>query len=282
VKSLPLGVLWLALLLASCASAPKRQPLIGLLTDYGTRDSYVAELKGVIYKVAPQARVIDLTHQVPSFDIREGSYLLGRAVKNFPADTVFVAVVDPGVGTARKAAAVQTASGKILVGPDNGLFTRVCDEDGPCVMHELAERRFWRDPETSTTFHGRDIFGPVAGHVAQGTALAELGPRVAEPVRLTSTPARQDKHTIFGEITHVDVYGNCSTNIPASMIRGDGAYEVHSRFFRLKPTYADVPEGEPVLVIDSEGMAELALNRGHLGQEMGWKAGTPLRLVLIK
>jgi S-adenosylmethionine hydrolase len=261
---------------AACAHAPR--PVIGLLTDYGTQDSYVAELKGIIYKVEPGARVADLTHQVPSFDVREGSYLLGRAIRQFPAGSLFVAVVDPGVGTPRKAVAVRTATGKTLVGPDNGLFSRACAEEGPCVAHELRERRYWRDPNTSTTFHGRDIFGPVAGHLSRGVALEALGPRVPELVALPTTAAAREGQAIVGEVVHVDVYGNCSTNIPAAFVEGGKAYAVGGRVFPRAETYADVSVGEPVLVIDSEGRVELALNQGHLGSALGWKAGTALRL----
>jgi S-adenosylmethionine hydrolase len=267
------------LLAAACAQ--KRPPVVGLLTDYGTQDSYVAELKGIIYKVAPDARITDLTHEVPSFDVREGAFLLGRAIRQFPAGTIFVTVVDPGVGTSRKAVAVRTSRGKVLVGPDNGLMSRVCDEEGPCVAHELTERRFWRDASTSTTFHGRDIFGPVAAHLSRGVALESLGPRVPELVRLGSTRAQRDGDAVVGEITHVDVYGNCSTNIPAGLL-GDGVFDVGGRSFPRRATYADVGVGEPVLVIDSEGLVELSLNQGHLGRATGWKAGTPVRLVRVR
>lgn len=298
-------------LLAGCASSLSR-PVIALLTDYGTRDSYVAELKGAIYSIAHDARIADLTHEVPAFDIREGAYLLGRAARQFPSGTIFVCVVDPGVGTARKAIAVRSAKGKVYVGPDNGLFSRIYDDEGPCVVHELAERRFWRDPpsptqggeapdragargavepasrgsaeadpSTSTTFHGRDIFGPVAAHLSSGAAIESLGPRVAAPVRLSATAAARDGDAVVGEIVHVDVYGNCSTNIPASLL-SEGVFDVNGRRFPRKATYADVPEGQPVLVIDSEGRVELALNMGSLGASSGWKAGTALRITSIK
>ena len=266
---------FLLALLASCA--PATPPVIGLLTDYGTQDSYVAELKGAIYAIAPDARVTDLTHQVPSFDVREGSYLLGRAASQFPSGTIFVAVVDPGVGTERRAIAILTAKGKFFVGPENGVFTRIYEDEGPCVVRELTERRYWRAPGTSTTFHGRDIFGPVAAHLSRGASIDALGPRVDAPVRLATTAAVRDGDAVIGEIIHVDVYGNCSTNIPASLI-GDGVFEVAGRRFPRKSTYAGVPEGSPVLVIDSEGRVELALNMGNLGAAFGWKAGSPIRL----
>jgi hypothetical protein len=275
-----IAALLLVLPLAA-ACAPRLRPIVGLLTDYGTQDSYVGELKGAIYTVAPDARITDLTHQVPSFNIREGAYLLRRAVGRFPSGTIVVAVVDPGVGTSRRPVAVRTGSGKILVGPDNGLFTQVCDEEGPCVGHELSERRYWRDPRASTTFHGRDIFGPVAGHLSRGTALESVGPRVPELVRLSTTAAARDGDAVVGEVLHVDVYGNCSTNIPASLV-GEGVFEVGGRRFPRKATYADVPAGQAVLVVDSEGRVELALNQGHLGNATGWTAGTAVRLRAVE
>lgn len=271
---------WLLLLvLAGCA--PRPAPVIALLTDYGPQDSYVGELKGAIYTLAPDARVTDLTHAIPPYEVREGAHLLGRIARRFPAGTVFVVVVDPGVGTARRGIAVRSAKGKFYVGPDNGLFTHIYDDEAPCTVRELADRRFWRDPGASGTFHGRDIFGPVAAHLSRGVSLDSLGPAVADPVRLATTPVRRDGAVILGEIVHVDVYGNCSTNIPGSLLDAE-AYEVGGLVFPRRSTYGGVPAGEPVLVLDAEGMVELARNRASAARKSGWKAGTPLRLRPIR
>lgn len=267
----------LASLGACAAPSGEAPPLIALMTDYGTRDSYVGELKGAIYSVAPDARVVDLTHEVPPFEVREGSWLLGLAARNFPASTIFVAVVDPGVGTARRSIAVRTATGHTFVGPDNGLFSAIYDQEGSAQVHELTERKYWRDPATSTTFHGRDIYGPAAAHLSRGVALEDFGPPVADPVHLETPAAYADGDAVVGTIVHVDWYGNVSTNIPAELI-GEGEFQSGELVFPRRTSYGAVAVGEPVLVIDSKGSVELALNQASLGAKTGWKAGAEVRL----
>lgn len=269
-------VLALALVAAfGCAS--HRDPVVALLTDYGTPDSYVGELKGSLLSANPDARIVDLTHEAPPYDIREGAWLLWQCAKEFPRGTVFVGVVDPGVGTSRKGIAVRSAAGHYFVGPDNGLFSWIYAQEGPCTVVELTEKRFWRSTETSTTFHGRDIFGPVAGHLAAGAALEELGPVVANPQKFVPVEGREEGGALVGEIVHVDWYGNVSTNIPAKLATG-AAYVAGGITFPREVSYGSVASGDPVLVADSKGHVELALNMASLGAKTGWKAGAQIRL----
>ncbi len=256
---------------AGCAS----RPTVALLTDYGTSDSYVAELKGAILGANPSASILDLTHEIEAYDIREGAYLLSRAASMFPKGTTFVVVVDPGVGTPRRPIAMRTATGKTFVGPDNGLFSLVMKSEGPCETHALTETKLWRTADPSTTFHGRDIFGPVAGRLAGGVSLAALGPRVDDPVTLDFPAAKDDGGVLRGIVLHVDHYGNVATNIPAAMVKAN-AYVVNGTVFPRARTYGEVPVGAPVLVVDSTGFAELALNQKSLGQTGTWRAGTAL------
>ncbi len=264
-------------LLVACSS----HPTVALLTDYGTSDAYVAELKGAILTANPSASVVDLTHEVEAYDLREGAYLLSRAAAMFPSGTTFVVVVDPGVGTPRRPVAMRTATGKTFVGPDNGLFSLVMASDGPCETHELKETRFWRTPEPSTTFHGRDIFGPVAAHLAGGTPLSAVGPRVDDPVRVDFPAAKNDGGVLRGMVLHVDHYGNISTNVPAAMVTAK-AYVVNGVVFPRARTYGEVPVGAPVLVVDSIGSAELALNQKSLAATGNWRAGTTLTFEPVK
>ena len=153
--------------------------VITLLTDFGLEDGYVAAMKGVIAAIAPDARLVDVTHLVPPQDVASGRFRLLTVVPYFPPGTIHLAVVDPGVGTARRAVAIRSASGSCFVGPDNGLLLGALETDRPAAAVELSEPRFWRTPTPSATFHGRDVFAPVAAHLARGVDLGALGPSIA-------------------------------------------------------------------------------------------------------
>src|SRR5262249_10832595 len=152
--------------------------VITLLTDFGLEDGYVAAMKGVIATIAPEARLVDVTHLVPPQDVASGRFRLLSVAPYFPPRTIHLAVVDPGVGTARRAVAIRAASGSYFVGPDNGLLLGALETDPPVAAVELSEPRFWRIATPSATFHGRDVFAPVAAHLARGVDLDELGPRI--------------------------------------------------------------------------------------------------------
>src|SRR5215831_1134988 len=160
-------------------------PIITLLSDFGLEDGYVAAMKGVIAGIAPDARLVDVTHLVPPQDVAFGRFRLLTVAPFFPPGTVHLAVVDPGVGTARRGVAVESKSGSLFVGPDNGLLTGALEADPPVAAVELKNPSYWRTPDPSPTFHGRDIFSPVAAHLARGAALGSLGPAIAADELMT-------------------------------------------------------------------------------------------------
>ncbi|MFB0545837.1 MAG: S-adenosyl-l-methionine hydroxide adenosyltransferase family protein, partial [Anaerolineae bacterium] len=233
--------------------------LIALLTDYGEKDFYVGAVKGVIYSTFPEARVVDITHQVTPFEIHEGAVTLWLAARTFPPGTVFVAVVDPGVGTERRAIALETRNGLFFVAPDNGLLTLVMQEFGVREIREITNEEWMRQP-VSYTFHGRDIFAPVGAQLAQGSPLAEVGPIVTDPIWLPIEGARVEEDRVVGQVLMIDQYGNMQANITQDLLAqiglsvGDavsvqvGEVVEASQFLR---TYGDVPEGEDLIFIAS-------------------------------
>lgn len=240
--------------------------IISLLSDFGSVDPYVGVMKGVILSLHPDALIVDLTHQVPPQDVRAGAFLLAQAVDHFPADAIHLAVVDPGVGTARRAIAVETEAGR-FVGPDNGIFARV-----------LAARRRVRAVElsvrgASATFHGRDVFAPAAAKWSRGAALAELG-RPVRLARAASFGPRRRGGVTRGTILHVNRFGNLITNLTRADVAG--AFEISAGSFRatrLGRTYADAKSGALVALVGSAGLLEIAARDGSAAAELGLVAG---------
>lgn len=201
-------------------------PLITLTTDFGYSSPYVAIMKGVVLSLCPEAKIIDLSHAIRPQDVRHAAYLIATAAPHFPPGTIHVCVVDPGVGTARAALYTQVG-GQHLVGPDNGLFTllwRQCRGELP-VVRRLTNSRFWR-PQVSSTFHGRDIFAPVAAYLAQGIDPCELGPLHPQPEMFSPQEVGSDERSCWGEIQFIDDFGNLITNIPAALVRQHPALAV--------------------------------------------------------
>ena len=195
---------------------PPPPPVIGLFTDYGWDDPYVAQLKGVIITINPNARLLDITHSVSPFNVTEGSYLLDQCAEEFPAGTIFVAVVDPQVGTDRDPVLLQTGKGKFFVGPDNGLFSAVIQHEGLAKAWKLDRPQFFRAGAVSKTFHGRDIFGPVAAHLAGGTDPERLGTEVKSLNLLPDHEPSSSGGMISLEVQHIDHYGNVIMNLAAN------------------------------------------------------------------
>jgi S-adenosylmethionine hydrolase len=241
------------------------------MTDFGIVDDSVALCKGVMYGVAPNLRIIDLTHQVSAFSIRDGARFLFGATPYFPPGTVFVAVVDPTVGSSRKAVVVKSKREQFFVVPDNGLMTMVGDRDGVEAIREITNPDWMIGAKISSTFHGRDIFSPVGAHLARGDDWTQVGPPIKELVRLDLKPATVDDKGLTGEVIALDgPYGNLITNITDDDFlrlgyqRGDtlkvtiAGREVEMPFVR---TFSDVPIKQPLLFIDSRGRASFALNQ---------------------
>jgi S-adenosyl-L-methionine hydrolase (adenosine-forming) len=186
-------------------------PVITLLTDFGMADYFVAAVKGVILTINPQVSLVDITHEVPPQDIETGAFTLLNCYSDFPSGTIHVAVVDPGVGSARRGIVVR-AGAHYFVGPDNGLFSYICDRESSCEVFQLAEEKYFRH-EPSSSFHGRDIFAPVAAELSRGTKPEQLGPRIKDEVRLAPlAPVKDQNGSLRGRIIHIDHFGNCITN----------------------------------------------------------------------
>ncbi|MBI4514083.1 MAG: SAM-dependent chlorinase/fluorinase [Gemmatimonadetes bacterium] len=248
--------------------------IVTLLTDFGTADGFVAAMKGVILSIAPQARVIDAVHDIAPGDVEAAAWVLDQYFFLYPEGTVHVAVVDPGVGTERRALAARL-EGRYLVAPDNGIGTRVFRRAARLECVSIENPTFMR-PEISRTFHGRDIFAPAAAHLASGVPLGELGPVLPDPVRLDLPEPRRIEGEdggpvrLEGHVVHVDRFGNLITDIPAawleshswvvSLEKAGGASSVQQ--VPLRRTYGEVARGELVAVIGSMGTLEVAVREG--------------------
>ena len=250
---------------------------ISFTTDYGTADGFVAACKGVIATIAPAAAVVDVTHQVPPGDVRRGSAVLAQTAPWLPP-AVHLAVVDPGVGTGRRAVAVVAPRG-VLVGPDNGLLLPAADALGGVThAYELTEREF-RLPQVSSTFHGRDVFAPAAAHLARGVDPARFGPPVAagDLVRLPAPTVHIGQNSLRSEVLSVDSFGTVQLAATARDLDAAGLHEsteatVHSgdsrREARIGRTFADVRSGALVVIVDSAGHVAVAVNGGSAAAEL--------------
>lgn len=261
--------------------------IVTLLTDFGTADYFVGALKGAVLASNPEARVVDLTHEVPPYDVEAGAFILRAAFETFPEGTVHVAVVDPGVGSARRAVAVE-GRGHTFVGPDNGLFGHVYERVRPFRVFQLTNRNFFRR-EVSPTFHGRDIFAPVAGALSRGVRAEELGPEVFDFVRLPSaTVERAVDGTLNASVIHVDRFGNLVTNItPAelseeSVERGARLKISGREVRRFRRFFAEDGEGagEPFAVWGSAGLLEIAVFRDSAARVLGAGRGDKVEVNL--
>ena len=256
-------------------------PVITLTTDFGRASPYVAVMKGVILSVNPLARVLDLTHDIRPQDVRHASYFLGTAVPYFPPGTIHVCVVDPGVGSERAALYADTPEQR-LVGPDNGVFTCVFRKLGCRRAGALTAPRFWRTPAPSDTFHGRDIFAPVAAHLSCGASPLEIAPGGIKPVELPIRSAVTFGKRWNGEVQFVDDFGNLITNVPACKLKslpvkvtlgGEALGTV-----RWVRTYSEAAPGELVCLFSSDGYFELAEVNGNAARRSNAHAGTLIEL----
>jgi S-adenosylmethionine hydrolase len=255
--------------------------IITLLTDFGLRDGYAGVMKGVIWGIAPHVQIVDIAHDVAPHDILEAARTLGRVVPYFPDGTIHVAVVDPGVGTRRRAIAAEVGR-QFFVGPDNGLITALLEQaeswhENVKTVH-LLQPRYWL-PNPSSVFHGRDIFAPVAAHLSKGASLEEMGEFITDPVRLNMAAPRQMDKGWQGEVIHIDRFGNLATNIRRNDLRGLGSLEVllgDKAIQGMVNTFGDGKDGELVALFDSFGYLSICVVNGSASERLGGGLGTPV------
>ena len=262
------------------------RPTIVFMTDFGTANDAVAICKAVIVGIAPDARIMDITHQVTPFSIEEGARFLAGVTPYYPAGTVFLVVVDPGVGTSRKAVIVKSKKEQYFVLPDNGLITPVIDRDGFEGAHEITNPAWMIGDKISSTFHGRDIFSPTAAHLAEGDDWTDAGPEVSELVRLSPRVATVDANGITGDVIALDdPFGSLITDIESDDFKKLG-YELGDKVtleidkkqykFPYVKTFAGVPVGQPLVYIDSRGRLGIAVNQGDFSKVYGVKPTVPV------
>ncbi|HEY9736522.1 MAG TPA: SAM-dependent chlorinase/fluorinase [Trichocoleus sp.] len=255
-------------------------PVITLLSDFGLRDAYVGVMKGVIAQLCPEASVIDLTHEIPPQDLLAARFNLLNAYPYFPEGTVHLAVVDPGVGTSRRGIAAQTEKGW-LVGPDNGIFSGIWQVDPPLAAVALTRPEVWRSPTASTTFHGRDIFAPVAARLARGEPLNRLGEALAPErlVRLDLPPVTRQDNQVQGCVQYCDRFGNLITNLLVSDLPSTRwVAEIAGQTLPSAQTYGEVAVGQPLALVGSHGWVEIAVNGGSAQQHLQTAVGAPVAL----
>jgi S-adenosyl-L-methionine hydrolase (adenosine-forming) len=265
-------------------------PLLTLTTDFGLTDPYVAAMKGVILSIAPGVRMVDVTHGVGAQDVMGAAFVLRGAVPFFPEGTVHLAVVDPGVGSERRPIAARIG-GQVFVGPDNGLFSLLLGaepEAEPEAVVVLDRPAFWRTAEPSRTFHGRDIFAPVAAHLAAGRALDEVGSRAERLKRLHWVRPLADEQGLRGWVVHLDHFGNAVTNIPGALLaahrdgRGVKCYVGSTILEGVHHAYSDVAEGEPLALVGSSGHLEVSVNGGDAARLLSIQKGSPVNIVSVE
>jgi len=254
--------------------------VITLLSDFGLRDWFVPSMKGVILGITPHARIVDVTHEIPAQDVQAGAFVLAAAARAFPKGTIHVAVVDPGVGSSRRAIAVHTGAA-IFLGPDNGLLSLAVPDGRGIEMRSLENERYFRQP-VSRTFHGRDVFAPVAAHLAKGVKFDSLGPKVASIQRLAARVSIASPGEVRGEIIYVDRFGNLISNITAGQVRAVPGAQVTVGKRRVSPvrrSYSDVLPGRAVAVLNSLDLLEIGVRDGDAARAWRARCGTPLRVV---
>jgi S-adenosylmethionine hydrolase len=255
-------------------------PIITLTTDFGEDSPYVAAMKGVILGINPAARLVDLSHQIPPQDVRYAAYFLAEAIPCFPTGVIHVVVVDPGVGSERALLYAQVGDRRLLA-PDNGCWTLIPGE--PVRVTRLAESRYWRGP-VSTTFHGRDILAPVAGHVSLGVPVASLGHMASEWVRLEMPAPRLEADRLIGDVIFVDHFGNLITNIPGPAYVALARREIEitvdgQEVARQVSSYSEAAPGTLVALVSSGGTLEIAIVQGSAAHQLRAGVGAPVIVI---
>ncbi len=253
-------------------------PIITLTTDFGLRDPYVAEMKAVVLGISPDSRIVDITHEIEKFNIRMGAYILAAASSYFPKGTIHVAVVDPGVGTRRRAVLVQ-AEDQYYVGPDNGVLALATERRGTRHIYGIENPEFML-PEISNTFHGRDIFAPAAAYLASGISPSEFGPEIHGIVTSRFAKIRRRENSLAGEVIHVDGFGNIVTNLRERDLEAMGAKETiniqledTALELKLCRAYSEVQLQKPLAIVGSHSFLEISINQGEAAKTFDVSVG---------
>jgi S-adenosylmethionine hydrolase len=262
--------------------------IISLLSDFGQKDPYVAEMKAVILSISPQARIVDVTHEIEKFSIRMGAYVLASAAPYFPPNTVHVAVVDPGVGTKRRPIIAET-SRSLYVGPDNGLLMLTASKEKIVNVYRIDNPKYMLS-KVSKTFHGRDIFAPAAAHLAAGVEASDFGPAIHDYVVPEFAKPDTKMGEVVGEVLHVDGFGNVVSNISAEDLMRAGFRERDSLVVAVGgkslnvpfcSAYGEVSVGVPLALIGGSNFLEAAVNQGSASEVFGAKVGMPFRVSVV-
>lgn len=263
-------------------------PIITIMTDFGLRDGYVGVMKGIILGIAPEAHIVDITHLVSPQNVSEAAITFNRSAPYFPEDTIHICVVDPGVGTARRPIAARIGAQR-FVGPDNGIITLLLAharrEGWPVEIVHLDQPRYWR-AEISNVFHGRDIFAPVAAHLAasRDIALTDVGSPMDDPVLLPLALPERTDDGLRGAIAHIDHFGNVATNVRVEDMAGLGDVIVRAcgaEVRGLSRTFGERAPGELIAFFSSHGELALAVVNGNAGQRLGARVGDPVEVVCL-
>ena len=289
VPSAPPAVPPLAVVAASAVTAAPLRPIIGLITDYGWDDAYLAQMKGEILTIAPEARLLDLIHTIDSSDVANGSFLLDEAASTFPAGTIFIAVIDPQIGSPRLPILLKTQADKFYLGPDNGIFTRVLRREGYAGAWDLNRPEYYRAGFPSSTLRGRDVFGPIAARLSQGIAPERLGTELKQSAlyQLPNAEAAFISGTIACQVVEVDHFGNVILNFSrdnaladrlhdGSLVRVQVGRENHSG--PMVRSYGEVEKGRLVLLFGASDLLEIAVNQGSAAKMLKLQTGAAVLL----
>jgi S-adenosylmethionine hydrolase len=257
------------------------RPILTLTTDFGLQDHFAAVMKGVILSIVPNAEIIDITHQITPFEVNEAAFAVAEAWHYFPKKTIHVVVVDPGVGSMRRPLLAQ-GGGHSFIAPDNGVLSLVWERQ-KCTVREITARKYMAT-EISQTFHGRDIFTPIAAHLAKGVTAASMGKTVRDALQLSiAHPHRAGKRTWMGAILKIDRFGNVVTNLHHRDFETleTSKFELTcglERIQLLRTNYASAPFGEPFAIWGSSGYLEVSVNQGNAARQLGVGSGAPIEI----
>lgn len=259
--------------------------VITLLSDFG--EVYPASMKGVILDIDPGANIIDITHSIPRHDIRAGAFILMNTAKYYPSGTVHIAVVDPGVGTKRRAIAARAISGDgkthFFIGPDNGLLIPAAKSIGKIEVYEISNRALFRE-NISGTFHGRDIFAPIGAHISKGLGIEKVGERINDYNVLDFGNARKINDSFQGEVIYIDIFGNIITNFSGKSmdLRPGDEFIVDKKKVTFHNSYGFCRKGEPLALIGSHGYLEIAVNLASAARMFRKKQGDEIKIYIAK